>query len=36
MSMSDSQRYPWSLYPINNVEDIVDFLGLKVFNSDNH
>ena len=35
MTLSDLQRYPWNLYFINNVEDIVIFLGLKVFNSDN-
>ena len=35
MTQSDLQRYPWNLYLINNVEDIVIFLGLKVFNSDN-
>ena len=29
----DSQQYP--VYLINNVEDIVVFLGVKVFNSDN-
>ena len=28
MAMPDSQRYHWNLYLINNVEDIVVFLGL--------
>ena len=32
--MPDSQLYPWNLYLINNVEDIVDFLGLKLYNFD--
>jgi len=27
MAMPDSQRYLWNLYLINNVEDIVVFLG---------
>ena len=27
--------YSWNLYLINSVEDIVIFLGFKVFNSDN-
>ena len=31
--MPDSQRYPWNLYLVKNVEDNVVFLGLKVFNS---
>ena len=31
----DSQQYPWNLYLIEIVEDIVVFLSLKVFNSDN-
>ena len=35
MTMNDSQRYPWHLYRINNVEDIFVFLFLKVFDSDN-
>ena len=35
MAMPDSQRYPGNLYLINNMEDIVVFLGLKVFNFDN-
>ena len=35
MTMSDSQRFPWHLYLINIVEDIVVLLGSKVFNSDN-
>ena len=30
MAMSDSQRYPFALYLINNVQDIVVFRGLKV------
>ena len=33
--MPDSQRYPWNFYLINNAEDIVVFLGILVFNSDN-
>ena len=33
MAMSDSQWYPWKLYLINNVEDIIVFLGLRKFNS---
>ena len=33
MAMSDSQQYPFALYLINNVQDIVVFLGLKVLNS---
>ena len=33
MTMLDWQRYPWTIYLVNNVENIVDFLGLKVFNS---
>ena len=32
MTMSDS-HHSWHLYQINNVEDIVVFLGLKVINS---
>jgi len=32
MAMSDSQRYPFALYLINNVQDIVVFRGLKVLN----
>ena len=32
MTMPDSQRCPLTLYLINNVEDIVVFLGLKVLN----
>ena len=35
VAMSDSQRYPWSPHLIKNVEDIVVFINLKVFNSDN-
>ena len=35
MAFIDSQRYPWNLYLINSVEDIVIFLGLKVFDFDN-
>jgi len=31
MLMPDSQRYPRNLYLINNGEDIVFFLGFKVF-----
>ena len=34
MAASDSQRYPWNLYLIKHVEDIVIFLGLQMFNSD--
>ena len=34
MAISDSQQYPWNLYLISNVEDIVVFLGVKVYNSD--
>ena len=34
MAIPGSQRYPWHIYRINNVEDIVVFLGLKVLNSD--
>ena len=33
--MPDSQQYSWNLYLIMYVEDIVVFIGLKVFNSDN-
>ena len=29
MAMSDLQQYPWKLYLINNVEEIIVFLGLK-------
>ena len=32
--MSNLQRYPWNLYLINNMEDIIVFLSLKLFNSD--
>ena len=32
--MPDLQWYPWNLYLINNGDDIVVFLGSKVFNSD--
>ena len=35
MAMSDSQRYPWNPYQINIMEDIVVFLGLEMFNSEN-
>ena len=35
MTMPDSQRYPWNINLINNVEDIVDFLGVKVSKSGN-
>ena len=34
LSDPHSQRYLWNLM-INNVEDIVVFLGFKVINSDN-
>ena len=27
--MPDSQQYSWTLYLMNNVEDIVVFIGLK-------
>ena len=27
--MPDSQQYSWTLYLINNVEDIVVYIGLK-------
>ena len=33
MAMSNSQRYPEQIYLINNMEDIVVVLGLKVFDS---
>ena len=33
--MTESQQYPENLYLINNVEDIVVFLGLNELNSDN-
>ena len=33
--MTDLQWYPWNLYLIHNVENIVVFLDLKVFISDN-
>jgi len=35
MAMPDSPRYPWNHFLINNVENIVVFLGLKVFDFDN-
>ena len=35
IAISDSQRYPLKLRLINNLEDIVMFLGLKVFNCNN-
>ena len=35
MTMPNSQQYPWNVYLINNVENIVGFLGLTVFHSDN-
>ena len=35
MTIPDSQRYPWNINLINNVEDIVDFLGVKVSKSGN-
>jgi len=31
MARSDSQRYPWNLFRLNEVKDIFVFLGLKVF-----
>ena len=31
--MSDSKRYPWNPYLINNVKEMVVFLTLKLFNS---
>ena len=34
MTMPDSQWYPLNISLIDTVEDIVVFLGLKVFNSD--
>jgi len=34
MAMPNSQRYPWNIYPINKVEDIV-FLDSPALNSDN-
>ena len=34
-SMTESQQYPENIYLINNVEDIVVFLGLNELNSDN-
>ena len=33
MAISDSRRLPWNLYLINNVEDIVVFTYLNVYNS---
>ena len=33
MAMSDSQRYSWNLYLINNVEDIFVFLVLLEFHA---
>ena len=36
MTVSDLQRYPCNLYLINDVEDIVVFLDLKVLISDNY
>ena len=35
MAKPDSQRYSCKLYLIDNMEDIVVCLGLKLFNSDN-
>ena len=35
IAISDSQQYHWNLYLINDLEDIVVFLGLKVLNYDN-
>ena len=34
MVMSDTQEYPWNMYLINNVEDIVVCSRFKVLNSD--
>ena len=34
IAMPDSQRHPSNFYLIKNVEDIVVFLGITVFNSD--
>jgi len=34
--MPYSQQYPWNLYLIKNVENIVVFPGLKVFISDKY
>ena len=31
IAMPDSQQYPWNLYLIKNLEDIVVFLGLFHF-----
>ena len=36
MAMPDSQRYPNKLCLINNVEEMLFFLGLKVFDSKNY
>ena len=35
MAMSESQQYPLNLNLIINVEDIVVFQGLQMFNFDN-
>ena len=35
MAWQDLQRYPWNLKLINNVEEILPFLDLTEFNSDN-
>ena len=35
MAMIDSQQYPWNLYVIISVLDIVVFSRLKVFSSGN-
>ena len=35
MAIPDSQQYPWNLYLIYDVEDIIVFLVKKVWNSDN-
>ena len=31
MAMPDLQQYPWNLYLINNMGDIVVFLDCKMF-----
>ena len=30
MAMPDSQRYPRTIYPINNVDNFIVYLGFKV------
>ena len=35
MAMPDSQKYPWNLYLINNVDDIVVFLVFLFLNTGN-